>query len=99
MKETINPRFAVAIVVVMVLIIGYFGYRMFAPARKTAPPPEAAQMIERQRQGMGGFMGGQGRGGAPSMSPGGRPPGMGGGAMPPGMSGAMPSQGPPGYRP
>lgn len=79
MNENVSPRVVVVAVVVVVLAVAWFGYRTLAPAKKTPIPPQAAQMMERAKQGMQGSISHSGSGPGTPGPRGGMQPGMPGG--------------------
>lgn len=53
MRENISPGLTAGIIVVVVVVVAFIGYKFLVPARsKTTPPPEAKAAIEAQQNAM-----------------------------------------------
>ena len=53
MRENISPGVAAALIAVVVVIVLFIGYKVFVPQKEnTTPPPEARQAMENQKNTM-----------------------------------------------
>ena len=101
MKQNISPAAAAAVIVAIVIVLGFVGYRMLGTKQSSGKaPPEAQKWLSPATSGQAmGARGGSGAGN-PSSAPGAPPGGM--SAPPPGAYGGAPSTGSPygsgGYR-
>jgi len=62
LKQEISPAVMAGIIVVIVVIVGFVGWKMFLakPAPSGVPPPQSQSesMMQRMRQGSAGALGG-----------------------------------------
>ena len=83
MKQSISPGVAAALVAVVVVIVLFIGYKVFVPQKdNTTPPPEARQAMEQQTNTMKQMYS---HGAGPNNGQGSHPVTNGQGQRPPGM--------------